>query len=80
MSSKDHKTNFMTEYKGYTCHFAFDEADKLFHGKVANSHYLIVFEGKSIRELHQTFYTAIDEHLKWCEKYGKKQENTYYFL
>ncbi len=67
--------NSMIEYKEYICHFAFNEHDKLFHGRVANTHYLIEFEGKSMRELHQAFHTAIDEHIDWCKKHSKNQEN-----
>lgn len=69
--------DFMIEYKGYICHFAFNEIDKLFHGKVANSHYLIEFEGKSIREVQEAFHIAIDEHIEWCKKHNKTQDNKY---
>ena len=65
----------MIEYKGYICHFAFNEGDKLFHGRVANSHYLIEFNGKSIREIKEAFHTAIDEHIVWDKKHNKIQDN-----
>lgn len=53
---------YMIEYKEYICHFVFDEKDNFFHGRVANSHYLMEFKGRSIRELteaghlYQTFF------------------------
>ena len=62
----------MIEYQGYICDFDFNETDKLFHGKVANTHYLIEFKGKSIRELKEAFHKAIDEHMEWSNKHGKK--------
>ena len=62
----------MIEYKGYVCHFVFNEADKLFHGKVANSHYPIDFQGKSVYELTRSFQEAIDEHISWCLKHETK--------
>ena len=71
----DSKTDFMIEYKGYICHFAFDEADKLFHGKVANSHYIIAFQGKSVYELQRAFQNAIEEHIAWCTKHKTKYAN-----
>lgn len=72
--------NCMIEYKGFICHYSFSEADKLFHGKVANSHYFIEFKGKSMRELKEAFHTAIDEHLEWCKKYKKNPDNKYRYF
>ena len=70
----------MIEYKGFICHFAFNEVDKLFHGKVANSHYLIEFKSKSLRELKEVFHTAIDEHIEWCKKHKKNSDNKYSYF
>lgn len=62
----------MIEHKGYICHFSFNGADTLFHGRVTNSHYLIEFKGKSMKELKEAFHTAINEHIDWCKKHNKK--------
>ena len=67
----------MIAYKGFICHFAFDEKDKLFRGRVANSHYFIEFKSHSIRELTETFHKAIEDHIEWCKKHNKNQENGY---
>ncbi|OJW49647.1 MAG: hypothetical protein BGO67_03840 [Alphaproteobacteria bacterium 41-28] len=67
----------MIEYKGYIGQFTFNEIYNLFRGRVANSHYLIEFEGKSMRELKEAFHTAIDEHIAWCEKHNKNHDNKY---
>ena len=64
----------MITYKGYTGSFTFDEKENLFKGKVANSNYPISFQGKSIKEMKQTFYDSVDEYLHWCKKYGKIPE------
>lgn len=64
----------MMEYKGYIGHFSFDAAENIFSGRVANVHHLLTFEGKSIRELQQSFRDTVDEHITWCKKYGKKPE------
>ena len=62
------------KYKGYIGHFTFDEQQNLFSGRVANTNDLIIFQGKSIKETQQAFQDAINEHLEWCKKYGKKPE------
>ena len=64
----------MINYKGYTGHFAFDETKNVFYGRVANTHDLIVFQGKSIQSTQEAFRDAINEHIEWCKKYGKKPE------
>lgn len=66
----------MIKYRGYIGHFTFNEKTNLFHGRVANTHDLITFQGKSVKEIHQTFQDAIDEHLEWCKKYSKEPEKS----
>ena len=67
----------MINYKGYIGQFAFDETKNIFHGRVANTHDLIIFQGKSIKETQQAFRDAINEHLEWCKKYGKEPEKPF---
>lgn len=67
----------MIEHKGYIGHFTFDEKQNLFLGRVANIHTPITFQGKSVRELHQSFCDAINEYIEWCQKYGKKLEKPF---
>jgi predicted HicB family RNase H-like nuclease len=67
----------MIKYRGYIGHFTFDEKTNLFHGRVANTHDLITFQGKSVKEIHQAFQDAIDEHLDWCKKYGKELQKPF---
>jgi predicted HicB family RNase H-like nuclease len=64
--------NCMIEYKGFVGQFSFNEKDEVFRGRVANSLSLVTFEGKSVREIHQVFYKAIDEYLEWRKKYPNK--------
>jgi len=67
----------MIEYKGYIGHFTFDETKNIFYGKVANTQDLITFQGKSIKETQHAFRDAINEHIEWCKKYGKKPEKPF---
>ncbi len=53
----------MIEYKGFIGHFKFDETKSMFYGRVANTHDLIIFQGKSVKETKLNFQDAIDEHL-----------------
>lgn len=67
----------MIEYKGFIGHFKFDETKSMFYGRVANTHDLIIFQGKSVKETELNFRDSIDEHLAWCKKYGKKPEKPF---
>lgn len=67
----------MIEYKGFIGHFKFDETKNMFYGRVANTHDLIIFQGKSVKETERNFRSAIDEQLAWRKKYGKKPEKPF---
>lgn len=67
----------MIRYKGYIGHFSFDERNNIFYGKAANTHDVITFQGKSIKETQEAFRDAVDEHLEWCKKYGKKPDKPF---
>ena len=68
----------MIEYKGYIGHFSFDEKTNLFYGKVANTHDLITFQGKSVKETHFAFQDAINEYIDWCKKHRKNHEKPFF--
>jgi predicted HicB family RNase H-like nuclease len=67
----------MISYRGYKGSFSFDETKNIFLGKVTNSPDVITFQGKSVIEIKQTFRDAINDHLEFCEKYGKSPEKTF---
>ena len=64
----------MVKYKGFIGHFFFDEKNGIFQGNVANSNDVITFEGRSVAKLQQAFQEAIDDHIEWQKKHGKKLE------
>ena len=66
----------MIKYKGFIGHYFFDEKTCLFQGNVANSNHAITFEGRSLAKVHQAFREAVDEHIEWTKKYGRKIEGT----
>ena len=59
----------MIEYKGYIGVYKFDEEKNLFHGKVAQIEDLVTFQGKSLRELQESFEKAVNDYMAWCDKY-----------
>ncbi len=67
----------MITYKGYIGSFTFDENTNLFQGNVSNTHYPITFQGKSIKEMKQTFRDSINEYIQWCKKHGKVPEKPF---
>ncbi len=44
----------------------------MFYGCVSNTHDVITFQGKSVKEITQNFQDSIDEHIQWCKKHGKQ--------
>jgi predicted HicB family RNase H-like nuclease len=62
----------MIEYKGYVGIFEFEENNQLFRGRVTNIDDLVTFQGKSVKEIQETFKDAVDEYISWCKKYRKK--------
>ena len=60
----------MIEYKGFIGHFSFDEKTNLFSGRVANSHDLITFQGKSLNDLRFAFHDAVNEYISWRKKFN----------
>ncbi len=64
----------MINYKGFIGHFFFDATTNRFCGTVANSHDLITFQGASVAQTQQAFRDAVDQHIEWCKKHGKKFE------
>lgn len=67
----------MIEYKGYIGHFFFDEKTNLFYGKVANTHDLITFQGKSVNETHLAFQDAVNDYIDWCKKHRSNHEKIF---
>jgi predicted HicB family RNase H-like nuclease len=59
------------KYKGYEAIVEFDDEDRLFVGWVMNTQDVIAFDGSSVDELEQSFYTAVDEYLEDCQAMGK---------
>ena len=64
-------------YKGYEATVEFDEIDELFFGNVINTRDVILFDGKTVDELKQSFEAAINEYLEDCEREGKEPDKPF---
>ena len=73
MALRDQDTS-MINYKGYIGHFYFDEKTSLFLGRVANTNDLITFQGTSVASTRQAFQDAVDDYIKWRQRYRKEPD------
>ncbi len=67
----------MIEYKGYVGVYEFDEEKNLFLGKVSHINDVIPFQGKSVKEVQESFENAINEYLAWCKKYRTSETRVF---
>lgn len=64
-------------YKGYLGTVHFSEEDEVFHGKIEAINDLIMFEGKSVKELKKAFHEAVDDYLKTCSEMGREPQKPF---
>lgn len=67
------KKNLMT-YKGYIGSIEYSEEDGVFIGRLEGISDLIMFEGKSVKELEKDFREAVDDYLEGCRKKGREPQ------
>ena len=64
-------------YKSYVGSLKFEPKTKTFHGKVAGIATEILFEGKSVLSITESFQKAIDSYLDMCAKNNKEPEKSF---
>ncbi|WP_372404542.1 type II toxin-antitoxin system HicB family antitoxin [Acinetobacter piscicola] len=62
------------EYKAFQGSIETSYEDRIMFGKILFINDLIMYEGNSIDELEQSFHTAVDEYLEFCEKHEKQPD------
>ena len=67
----------MMKYKGFFGRVEYDDDSKVFHGEILGLKDIIVFQGKTVEELEQSFRASIDTYLALCEQRGEKPEKTF---
>ena len=64
-------------YKGYIGLVHYSAEDEVFYGKIEAINDLIMFEGKSVRELNKAFHEAVDDYLESCKKLGREPQKPF---
>ncbi len=64
-------------YKNYLGTVEYSSEDDCLYGKVLGIGGLLSYEGKSVTELKQDFYQAIDEYLLLCKQKGIVPEKSF---
>ena len=67
----------MMEYKGYRAAVTFDDEADVFHGEVAGTRDVIVFEGTSVAQLKKEFRFSIDDYLRACTGCGRTPDKPF---
>lgn len=68
--------NVMT-YKGYTGTVEYSEDDGILFGRLAGIADSISYEGESVKELRESFQSAVDDYLTHCRNIGKTPNRPY---
>lgn len=58
------------EYKGYSARIRYDKRARLFYGLVADISDVLIFQGRSILELNESFQASIDGYMQFCNHEG----------
>jgi predicted HicB family RNase H-like nuclease len=64
-------------YKGYYAKIEFDSEDHIFVGRIIGIRDVIGFHGKSVTELEEAFYEAVDNYLTACTELGQEPNKPY---
>lgn len=67
----------MMKYKGYASKIEFDDEDDVFRGQVIGVRDFIIFEGRSVDEVRNSFHNAVDDYLQFCVDRGEKPDKPY---
>jgi predicted HicB family RNase H-like nuclease len=64
-------SNTMT-YNGYSARIAYDDDDRIFHGRIAGIRDGVTFHAATVDELRAAFREAVDDYVETCRKVGKE--------
>lgn len=65
------------KYKGFIGSVHFSTDDRVFFGKIEGINDLVTFEGTTVEELENGFYSMVDDHINDCTREGKMLEKSY---
>lgn len=61
-------------YRGYKTTMKWDEADKIYYGKIEGIKDLVSFHSNNVETFEKEFQKAVDDYLIFCEEVGKEPE------
>ena len=64
-------------HKGYAARVEFDAEDRIFVGRVIGIRDVIIFHGKTVDELENSFRAAVDDYLDACASLGQRPNKPY---
>jgi predicted HicB family RNase H-like nuclease len=64
----------LMSYRDYLGSVEFDEAERIFHGKVEFIRALVSYDAEDAEGLIQGFHDAVDDYLEHCEEQGAPPE------
>lgn len=67
--------NAMT-YKGYTARIEYDDADRIFVGRLAGIRDIVGFHGSTVDALQHAFHESVDDYVQVCAKIGQIPQKT----
>ena len=62
--------NAMT-YKGYAARIEYDDADRIFVGRLAGIRDIVGFHASTVDALQAAFHESVDDYVDACEKLGQ---------
>lgn len=65
------------KYKGYDAVIYYDENGMIFSGSVIGAAEPLLFEGRSVQELEESFHEKVEAYLEACRKAGINPEKTF---
>jgi len=65
------------EYRGFAGSVHYRAEDEVLYGKIEGVPDLVTFEGRSVKELKESFTKAVDQYLALCERLGKNPQKSY---
>ena len=69
-------TNTMT-YKGYSARVDYDDADRIFTGRIAGIRDGVGFHADNVEALREAFREAVEDYIETCARIDKKPQKPY---
>jgi predicted HicB family RNase H-like nuclease len=59
------------QHKGYYGSVEYSAEDDVLHGRVLNINDIVIYEGRTVTEIKQSFVEAVEGYLEMCEELGR---------